>query len=549
LLERYPEKAGRQAATISTDEAGPGEKIHRLWLLHRTGTLSDEHLAEALEDSSIDVRQQACRIMQAMTTAPSYPVINQALGNPDALVRRAALAAAAAHPSTHLIDPLFALVETTGIKADPQLHYAARLALRNHLTNEDLFKEVTGTPLTNDRINLLMRLAPAVNSDAAGDFVARNLHAYDGEEGQLATLLQFSARSAPVDALDSMVPVVRSRFDGDPAFQAELLASLHRGVSQTGRTTPPLLKAWANDLATGLLEKEAGSDPKIGWNSIPHGNDNQAMANWTHSSKRHSADGEKHSRLWRSFPSGETTTGIYRSQSFDLPSRLRFFVAGHDGPPEEAPRKNNLVRLRHSLSHLILQEAAPPRNDTAAEINWDTSKHAGQPVYLEIVDRDPGNAFAWIAAGRFSLPGLNPQKNLKTQRLVAELIVRFHLKGLIPAVTTLLENHPHRTDLARALAELQNDSHLSALAEATALSSLTPSERMTIIKALAGREPSAVKEMINQVLSKADGRQQRLIAKPLASTPDGIETLLGLVDKGTASPRLLQHASLAPTIA
>src|SRR5205814_52663 len=50
--------------------------------------------------------------------------------------------------------------------------------------------------------------------------------------------------------------------------------------------------------------------------------------------KRASADGDEASPFLCSLPpGGERLTGILRSATFTVPTRLHFFMAGHDGPP------------------------------------------------------------------------------------------------------------------------------------------------------------------------------------------------------------------------
>jgi hypothetical protein len=91
---------------------------------------------------------------------------------------------------------------------------------------------------------------------------------------------------------------------------------------------------------------------------------------------RPSADGDKASQFISSLsPGGEKLTGILRSRQFNIPARLSFFMAGHDGSPDKPPRKKNLVRLRDAATQQVLAHSAPPRNDLAQPFTWDLSAY------------------------------------------------------------------------------------------------------------------------------------------------------------------------------
>jgi hypothetical protein len=107
--------------------------------------------------------------------------------------------------------------------------------------------------------------------------------------------------------------------------------------------------------------------------------------------KRKSSDGYEESVFLCSLPpNGETLTGLLRSRVFTIPPKLNFFIAGHDGFPDQPPGKKNLIRLRAAYSSEFFMSASPPRNDIAQPVTWDLSAHAGSKGVLEIVDGDTG---------------------------------------------------------------------------------------------------------------------------------------------------------------
>ena len=55
-------------------------------------------------------------------------------------------------------------------------------------------------------------------------------------------------------------------------------------------------------------------------------------------------------------------------------------LAGHIGKPGEAIITKNFVRLRDAETGEILQQATPPRNNTAQRIQWSLDDHAGPGI-------------------------------------------------------------------------------------------------------------------------------------------------------------------------
>src|SRR5207247_1487926 len=80
---------------------------------------------------------------------------------------------------------------------------------------------------------------------------------------------------------------------------------------------------------------------------------------------------------------GEQLTGLYRSEPFELPAKLTFWCAGHNGLPGAPFNPKNFIRLRDASTHVLLREALPPRNDTAQKIEWDLAEFVGQPFQAD----------------------------------------------------------------------------------------------------------------------------------------------------------------------
>src|SRR5262249_48861142 len=168
-------------------------------------------------------------------------------------------------------------------------------------------------------------------------------------------------------------------------------------------------------------------------------------------------------------PSGEKNTGLLRSKAFTIPEKLSFFMAGHDGRPAKPPQGKNLIRLIEADTHETLIQTGPPRNDVAQSFSWDLSKWAGKQGVVEIVDGDAGDAFAWLAVGRFepsvvSVPKTSPSQVDKWQQSAAEIAGSLHFEKFESNLAELLDDGNADTDAraaaAKALSELSGPKHV-----------------------------------------------------------------------------------------
>ncbi|MFN5101412.1 MAG: c-type cytochrome, partial [Planctomycetota bacterium] len=114
--------------------------------------------------------------------------------------------------------------------------------------------------------------------------------------------------------------------------------------------------------------------------------------------------------FWSSMGLSERYTGTWTSSSFEAKEKLAYWVAGHDGLPNEADRKENFVRIAlanpQSGDWVEIHRTYAPRNDVAKYVSVDLSEHAGRQVRIEVVDGCGLDSYAWIAIADVSEPGL-----------------------------------------------------------------------------------------------------------------------------------------------
>jgi len=533
-----------------------------LRLLAERGSVSYPELLAAAQDEDELVRVHAFR---ALRDVPSYgefhvlveQILLTGFRDLSPMVRRAAVAASSRHMARYSgeLPALIRMLHTTDL-ADVHLRHSIRIALRDHLLNEDWFRDLASrSPLAMDRL-ALADLSLAVKSQPAAEFIVSNIEFLGtAQPGRLAEYLQFAAQHVTAEAAANIVATVRTRFAENQTLQLQLLNSMRQGFAQRGQNAPPAVYNWALDTALQLLQMKSPEDldaldtkPGFAWRFAPHPDSPSSKNCWSVTTSRTSADGVAGAPLFSSFEQGEQRTGLYRSDSFKTTESLSFFLAGHNGFPDQPLKGANFVRLRDSATNEILRETPPPRNDVAQRVEWQTKEFLDKIVFVELVDGDTAGAFAWLAAGRFSDERLNPSDTQLRLAQAAALIGDFGIAELHAAIVRILANsqqpRPIRAIYAQALLKLRPDSRLAAVSLVPSISGATDAVVDDAMNAVAEFQSDAVQPILESAFQAATSAEQLTLAEQLSVDADGADTLLRLMESGKASARLL----LKPTV-
>ena len=373
--------------------------------------------------------------------------------------------------------------------------------------------------------------------------------------GQIGEYLRFAARYVPVESIARVVAFSRDKFKGNRQFQGELIEFIRQGLEERGVAIPASVRNWALDLAKGYLETVAAGIPReISWEYIPHPAAPRQENPWHFSTRRSfarqaTAPPPAGSSVLSSFPTGEQKVGTYRSENFVLPEKFGFWIAGHDKRPDEPLGGKNFVRLRDALSHTVIRQVPPPRNDKLHYIGWDTSGEAGRRVYLELVDGNTDGAFAWMAVGGFSVAGLNPSRVSGNVGKGAALARSWGLSELKPLLASLVKNkasgYKLRGTVALQLAGLHADARLSALALVPGLSFASDISKEQALGLIATGVAGKAGKVLESVMKAASAGGQRRLAEGLAADRAGVEVLLSMVETGKAGAALLRDPAIA----
>jgi putative heme-binding domain-containing protein len=474
------------------------------------------------------------------------------LANPDPFVCRAAVDALGQHPSVVQIDPLLARMEATA-ESDAILRHAIKIALRNQLETPGAMEYASGVARSPVTYELLLDICLALQGEAVGRFMIDHLREDTPPDARSISLLEHAAREAGPADLPRLVAKIQERFAEDRSVQLQILEAILAGLDRRGSHDDDALASWSDVLVSAVLGTPGVLAPA--WRDAPIAGAGKSENPWC-LQVRACDDGVEVPMLC-SLPRGEALTGALRSPAFDMPARLSFFLAGHNGETDRAPIPFNKARILDAETGVVLVEALPSRKDVAERVEVDLSAWTGKRGVLELVDANPYDGYAWLAAGRFdpaivALPERSPAELSGELLAACRLADRFGVGSRITALAAIarspLAEPAVRAAAARALLSASPSAPGSALA-ALIDDPDGPAELVDpICDAIASHDEAKLGELVARGVEICPSRQQGSLAVALASTRDGASRLLDLVAKGKAPASLLTKEAVRDAV-
>ncbi len=341
-----------------------------------------------------------------LTLSPSLNLTDwrAALQNPSPFVQRAMLVKMLDAPQIEALPLLIRNAQQTPAD-DASLTLAYRIAIRDHLHLPGAFGKLD----TNSQ-NFIADIALAVPTADAAAYLLRRLQnaapitppilAHISRHGDPALLLEAIslARQAPLTlpAPDNANTKINSGERGQPStsHQVATIQAISDGLAERGTPPPPELLAWAQELATQLLDSTA-TQPTPAWTTL-------GDAKWS-LQPRKLTDGTEAPVLQSIAKGGgdeENRTGTLKSKNFAAPTQLTLWINGHRGLPSAEAHEKNLVRVVEAETGHVLARVFPPRSDAAQRFELDFKGHTDKPITLEVIDGDDGKAYAWLGITR-----------------------------------------------------------------------------------------------------------------------------------------------------
>ncbi|MEI6236041.1 MAG: PVC-type heme-binding CxxCH protein, partial [Planctomycetota bacterium] len=323
----------------------PNQKICAIWALFNLKAQSDVELSGAVVDADFSVRTHAMRILSEMTTWNDTQrgwALN-GLKDANAWVQRAAVDALGRHSHVDNVKPLIA-IKAGADAADTHLVYTIRMAIRNQLMLTGIYDKIVALKLDANEMKALADSAVAAPSEDAAAVLVRHLAGANEAPAVAAHYFEHAMKYLPFNELDALVASARARFGSDAVQQLALLKAIQDGASQRKIELSSTVRAWAVETVEKILGSKSAPEESA-WTALALDGVTPNPANPWVPQNRVSTDRSSDAFLC-SLPRGESLTGIYRSKVFDLPEKLSFYVAGHNGQPGKKAESKNVVRLR-----------------------------------------------------------------------------------------------------------------------------------------------------------------------------------------------------------
>ncbi|MFN5769084.1 MAG: c-type cytochrome, partial [Pirellulaceae bacterium] len=299
---------------------------------------------------------------------------------------------------------------------DPILNQSIKIAMRDLLSRmgkeQKLFADwvdpsapksplAIDSPKVESLIPVLLALRDQLPLDPLVAWVVRQ----DKSSDRIAQILPTIASAASLEQSDRILPMLDKVYGENPEQLGDqwiqMAEAQKKRFGKVAKRLEERLQQWygeeTNRLAilrrqlTGPLLHFHSTDREGRWTSKPWGTETRPRM------------GSTSQLLMSSLQLGESYTGQMQTSVFPAPASLRFWIAGHNGMPNEQDHKKNAVVLEEANGREIAR-FYPPRNDTAIEVSWDAGELKGKWIRLRVIDGDDQNAYAWIAIRTIASP-------------------------------------------------------------------------------------------------------------------------------------------------
>ena len=540
ITDRRGLEAARPLRTTVNRGGSAEQRVGALWCLQRTGRLNANLLRKALQPTRDRTeRVHALRIAGERTTRDVELSVIESLLDRDPFVVREAAATLDRHPNPRNIPMLLDAMNTAGAE-DDHLRYVLLRALRSQFSVPGAIAAYTASaandPAHADTIALVAGSLPT--QDAANFLVQYLSHNTATDPTTAANYLKHAARHGGTESVPALIQLARKRGIQE---QVALYRGIEAGLNERGRGNLPELRSWAASLAGALL---GGSD-QSDWVVVSSGKEGPP---WILQQRVDSRSGKEFTVVSSLPPGGESFTGVLRSKAFPIPAKLSILLCGHDGYPEKLAQGLNFVRLHNAATGAEIARVPAPRRDDIVQRDLDLGAYAGNDGYLELVDGDTGNAYAWLgfagtAPPLVMPPAASPREDDALLKQAVELASRWQFPDLTPRIAALAADPKRGTQLrVAALDALPPDAAKSTSHRLLQNESTTPpqlSARAIARAPLANPEDIA---LVGPIAAKLPARLQREVAlAKAAANPDG---LLQLAEAGHLSRHLFTDAQV-----
>ncbi len=369
-----------------------------LWSLQRLSQLPDGELQNCYVEGNSRTRIHVLRICSELPDQENIRLlIRSGLGDPAALVQRAAADAAARHPAVELLKEVVNTL-VTAAKDDVHLQHALKIALRNQLLNKDVADWFMAAPQPAVSVLAVAAILNGLRCDHGAALALSLLTGNALDDTVRRDVFRYASQNVSQESIAQLTTVAKRLPTADASLKMEVWTTMSDQLQRKKLQPPQVFVDWSTDLGEDIFQSLNLDELSWGRYELQH----QPVASWAMEPRQASASAANMTPFISSFPAGERAVGVLRSRSFVAPFLMTLELCGHLGPPNKMAVPDNRVVLRDFATGAEINSVLAPRSDIATKVTWDLTAGIGQKVYLEVIDGIDLPSYAWLAIGRVS---------------------------------------------------------------------------------------------------------------------------------------------------
>lgn len=521
----------------------PWQIAHGLWVVERLqgiAPLELEHLA-AHQEAIVRVHTMRALAERPEWNELEFSLVRNALNDDNAFVVRTAADALGRHVDVGNVSPLIA-AWNKALPEDTHLIYTIQLALREHFRSSGFAEAINQYQWSREQLARLIEIAKIAETGEAAQWLIMNARPDSLDWEVLRRVARQAAQQGKPALLERIVTLVDGK---EPWQQLAVLREFTQAEQETGRRPKEnqAAKQWADQLV-GQLSAELAEPEAWTYAPLPGAAANSPNP-WAPRTRKKST-GESVTFL-DSIVHGEKNTGMLRSRPFVLTDTVSFWMCGQDGYPNQPDAKQNYVQLKLADSGKVIGKHFGPRNDTAQQFTFDTSKYAGQHGIVEIVDGNSSASWAWLAVQGFSpeVPAFPVDNHRGTKEDLWNAIAVYEVQGAVADLQRAIESDDLASEQRLGAARLllgfgQADTVLPKLTTWVQSAAVPENVRGEIAKLLGSMPTEAAQTALIAAMQSAAASRQAELALALTQRPEGLTALLAGIETGKASAYVLQ---------
>lgn len=268
LVERGGKEAVDSLTALVRDFGENGNVVpkgHALWVLARLDKLEDSAVERALAAKHPLARVHALRILTEKKpwTPKDFSLVEARLADGNSFVQRVAVEAVAAHPASSNLSGLIALRQRVPA-GDNHLLHAVRLALREHLRDDKVLRELANPRWTPDDHLALVDVAVAIKSEAAAEYLKSALPRIPENADRTRTLVHHIVRHGGEGATAWAIELANKDYAKDRGKQGALIKTILQANQERGGKLGESDRSKSEAVVIRLLESADPGDKQLG---------------------------------------------------------------------------------------------------------------------------------------------------------------------------------------------------------------------------------------------------------------------------------------------